>query len=177
MPAAHYQCGGISVDTSGCASIEGLYALGECSYTGFHGANRLASNSLLEAVVFAHRCFEHMADQLSQVKPCQSTLRISSHQSKPGVDNSGSVFKARIRDIMSSCMEVVCTYEGLKAAQNSLESLLNEIDEYVYTNGRSVSVLEARNMLTVGYLIVCDALKAEKNQGCFYNIDLQPVQI
>lgn len=170
-PAAHYLCGGINVDIHSRTNITNLYACGECSNTGLHGANRLASNSLLEATVFAHNCFEHISSALkmkvvsdvSQTKP----IRISTEESR---DMRHRMML--LQNLMSHCVGIVRSDGGLSHADLELENL--ERDLVMGSAGlmRSASWYELRNMITCARLIVQQSRLRRENRGGFYNASL-----
>ncbi len=158
VPAAHYLCGGIKVNTWGETSISRLFALGECACTGVHGANRLASNSLLEALVFATRA----AKRVSRIK----SLRLKKQpRLKPSV-TTGPDFKIQIKQLMSQYTNVIRTEEGLKKARE----LLNECSNYFET-GIHLKNAESRNMIDVAWLIVESCLIRKESRGLHYIID------
>ncbi len=158
VPAAHYLCGGIKVNTWGETSIKRLFALGECACTGVHGANRLASNSLLEALVFATRA----AKRVSQIK----SLRLKKHPKlKPSV-STGPDFKIQIKQLMSQFVNVIRTEAGLKKASE----MLNEYKKY-FEPGIHLKNAESRNMIDVAWLIVESCLIRKESRGLHYIMD------
>lgn len=158
VPAAHYLCGGIKVNTWGETSISRLFALGECACTGVHGANRLASNSLLEALVFATRA----AKRVSRIK----SLRFKKQpRLKPSV-TTGPDFKIQVKQLMSQYVNVIRTEEGLKKARE----LLNEYSNYFET-GVHLKNAESRNMVDVAWLIVESCLIRKESRGLHYIMD------
>jgi L-aspartate oxidase len=171
-PAAHYCCGGIKVDEMGRSSIINLYACGECSSTGLHGANRLASNSLLEALVFAHRCAEDMAARASH---------ISFNDSVPDWNASGTTDPKEMILITQSLKElqlVMSDYIGivrndirLERAMSRIDLLHKETEELYKTATLSPQLCELRNLITVGYLIVRGAQFRKESRGLHYNTD------
>jgi L-aspartate oxidase len=171
-PAAHYCCGGIKTDEGGRSSIINLYACGECSSTGLHGANRLASNSLLEALVFAHRCAEDMA------------LRIESqpfNEAVPDWNASGTnepkemiLITQSLKEIqlvMSDYVGIVRNNVRLERAMSRIDLLHNETEELYKTTAVSPFLLELRNLITIGYLIVKGAQFRKESRGLHYNTD------
>ena len=171
-PAAHYLCGGIDVDLRSRTSIANLYACGECSNTGLHGANRLASNSLLEATVFAHNCFEDIATLLDNIAvPHDST--IPADQYAPVVDST------RVAQMKRSLQQLMANYAGIVRCTNGLRHALDELrrmKEQIATNQPafvlSTSWHELRNMITCGELVVSQSLARNNNKGGFYSKDL-----
>jgi len=158
-PAAHYLIGGIKTDLYGRSSLPGLYASGEAASTGVHGANRLASNSLLEGVVFSRRIGELL---LSEIEPSASStaeIEISSLAREPG--GSLESVRPRLRRLMSERVGVARTVDGLKAAEARLSEWSGLLD-YEYTEIRD---LETVNMTTVAKLIVEAALARRQSLG------------
>jgi L-aspartate oxidase len=150
QPAAHYLCGGIKIDKNGRTNIDGLYAFGECAYTGVHGANRLASNSLLEAAVFSMQ----VADELKIVNH-NSIINVKSLEIQ-----KTEVFTEELRDLMWSKVGVVRTLEGLNECLDKLKEFNDE------AISGDVTHLEFRNMVTVSKLVCESALKRPKSLGC-----------
>lgn len=173
VPAAHYNCGGIKVNSNAQTSIEQLYAIGECAYTGLHGANRLASNSLLEAIVFAERCFHHVITHIESFSTPSNAISLSPSRTHPkGVSSEGQSFKQRLKQIMTKNRGVLCSNESLKTAELALAHLVNEVEECLSFHNSSTSLWETLNMVQVSQLIVHHSLKRESNAGCFQNMDL-----
>lgn len=171
-PAAHYSCGGIKVNEWGRTSINNLYACGECSSTGLHGANRLASNSLLEAMVFAHRCY------------LDAVLRIESISLKndvPDWNTAGTTAPKEmilitqslkeLKQIMSDYLGIVRTNERLQRAIRRLDILHEETESLYERTEVSPQLCELRNLITVGYLIVKSASFRKESRGLHFNTD------
>src|SRR5690606_6638655 len=140
-PAAHYLCGGILVDEWGRTSINNLYACGECSSTGLHGANRLASNSLLEAVVYAHRIFEHAADTLSSVEYASDIPAWD--ESKVQLMNEEILVTHNLREtqkLMSDYVGIVRSDFRLDRAMRRLGLLYEETEDYYKNTKLSVKL-------------------------------------
>jgi len=171
-PAAHYSCGGIKTDEWGRSSIRNLYACGECASTGLHGANRLASNSLLEAMVFAHRCFVDAAEKIGLTS---FTENIPDWNAKGTTEPKEMILITQslkeLQLVMSDYVGIVRNNVRLQRAMRRLD-LLWEETEHLY-EGSSVSpqLLELRNMITVGYLIVKGAAFRKESRGLHYNTD------
>lgn len=171
-PAAHYSCGGIKTDEWGQSSIKHLYACGECASTGLHGANRLASNSLLEAMVFAHRCYLDVIDKVEH-----SILRDDipdwnaqgTSQPKEMILITQSFKELQL--IMSDYVGIVRNDIRLQRALKRLDLLWDETEQLYQTSTLSPFLLELRNMITVGYLIVKGASFRKESRGLHYNTD------
>jgi L-aspartate oxidase len=171
-PAAHYSCGGIKVDEWGRSSIHHLYACGECASTGLHGANRLASNSLLEAMVFAHRCYVdsiNMIDLVEKMPDIPDWNAAGTSEPKEMILITQS-FK-ELQQVMSDYVGIVRNTVRLQRAMRRLDLLFEETEELYQTTTVSPQLLELRNMITVGYLIVKGASFRKESRGLHYNVD------
>lgn len=171
-PAAHYQCGGISVDENGCSSIKNLYAAGECSSTGLHGGNRLASNSLLEALVFSHRAYLHST---ATAKNTQWRTDIPEWNDE-GMRTPAELVlitqsRKELQEIMSSYVGIYRSDMRLKRALHRLRLLYDETEDLYNHWQLSVKLCELRNMINVGYLIVKAAMMRTENKGLHFNTD------
>lgn len=171
-PAAHYLCGGILVDLNAESSIHRLYAVGECSCTGLHGGNRLASNSLIEAVVYADAAAKHCLDNIDNYK-YQDNI--------PDWDDEGTIHPEEMVLITQSMKEVnqtMSTYVGivrsdlrLKRAWDRLDLLYLETEKLFKSSKVSRKICELRNMINVGYLITRQAIERKESRGLHYTID------
>ncbi len=171
-PAAHYCCGGIKTDEHGKSSIINLYACGECSSTGLHGANRLASNSLLEALVFAHRCTDSISQRIDAI-PFKDEV--------PDWNASGTTEPKEMILITQSLKElqlVMSDYVGIVRNDVRLERAMSRIDllhgetEGLYkTTALSPQLCELRNLITIGYLVVKGAEFRKESRGLHFNTD------
>ncbi|MEO6611551.1 MAG: L-aspartate oxidase [Chitinophagaceae bacterium] len=180
-PAAHYSCGGIKTDEWGRSSIRNLYACGECASTGLHGANRLASNSLLEAMVFAHRCFLDSIDKLPGASGSSLHLGKVGKSEIPDWNAKGTTEPKEMILITQSLKElqlVMSDYVGivrnnvrLQRAMRRLDLLWEETEQLYESSSLSPQLLELRNMITVGYLIVKGASFRKESRGLHYNTD------
>jgi L-aspartate oxidase len=172
VPAAHYSCGGIKVDTYGQSNIDRLYALGEASSTGLHGANRLASNSLIEAAVYAHRAAMHAENRPGE---------LSFEEKIPDWDYKGTThleemilitqtFK-ELQMIMSNYVGIVRSDIRLERALVRLEILYKETESLYKRSLISKKICELRNLINVGYLIIKMAKNRHESIGLHYSID------
>ncbi len=173
VPAAHYACGGINVDAHGNTSIKNLYACGECSNTGLHGSNRLASNSLLEALVFSHRIFLDISEKLDSIEFPKAQFpewnAAGTSDPKEMVVITQSI--RELKDIMSNYVGIVRNNGRLGRAQERLYLLFKETEELYDTTTISPQLLELRNMITIGYLITRSAMLRKESRGLHYTTD------
>ncbi|MFD2178702.1 L-aspartate oxidase [Veronia pacifica] len=172
VPAAHYTCGGVVVDHNGLTDLSGLYAIGEVSYTGLHGANRMASNSLLECVVYAWSAACHIeADtehDISQMKlPSWDDSQVSCSDEEVVIQHNWH----ELRLLMWDYVGIVRSTKRLERALRRIELLKQEVNEY-YSNFRvSNNLLELRNLLQVSELMVRCAMARKESRGLHYTID------
>ncbi|MBQ7940944.1 MAG: L-aspartate oxidase [Muribaculaceae bacterium] len=174
-PAAHYLCGGIKVDLNACSSIHRLYAVGECSCTGLHGGNRLASNSLIEAVVYADAAAKHSMAHIYEY---------SYREDIPEWNDDGTQHPEEMVLITQSEKEVgqiMGTYVGivrsnlrLDRAWNRLDILYEETEKLFKSSKVSRKICELRNIINVGYLIMRQAKERHESRGLHYTIDYPP---
>ena len=171
-PAAHYSCGGIKTDEWGRTSIQHLYACGECASTGLHGANRLASNSLLEAMVFGHRCF---LDSIQQLDAIDFENRIPDWNTTGTSEPSEMILitqsKKELQQIMSDYVGIVRTDVRLERAMKRLDLLFAETEMLYRSTKLSPQLCELRNIISVGYLIVKGAQFRKESRGLHFNTD------
>ena len=171
-PAAHYLCGGIAVNENAESSITRLYAAGECSCTGLHGANRLASNSLIEAIVYADAAAKDAVKKIDNLK---------FNQSIPDWNDEGTrlpeemilitqSFK-EVQQIMSSYVGIVRSNLRLKRAMSRLEILFRETENLFNRSVVSREICELRNIISVAYLIIKQASMRKESRGLHYTID------
>ncbi len=172
VPAAHYMCGGIKVDMNGLSSIQRLYAVGECSSTGLHGANRLASNSLIEAIVYADRAAKHAISTYSEKDYIRS---IPEWDYEGTIQNEEMVLITQsyreMQQIMSSYVGIVRSNLRLQRALIRLEIIYRETEELYRKSILTQKLCELRNMINVGYLIIKDAQNMHESRGLHYSID------
>jgi L-aspartate oxidase len=172
VPAAHYSCGGIKVDERGRTSINNLYACGECASTGLHGANRLASNSLLEALVFSHRIYLDSTDKIDTVHFEENIPDWNAEgttQPKEMVLITQS--RKELQDIMSYYVGIVRSDVRLKRALDRLWLLYNETEELYDNTILSPQLCELRNIITIAYLITRSASMRKESRGLHFTTD------
>jgi L-aspartate oxidase len=177
VPAAHYMCGGILTDKKGRSSIENLYAIGECACTGLHGANRLASNSLLEAMVYAHEAALDCADQLDGWRSRTLTDIPQCFRSKK--ENSSLLSEMVlithnwdiIRRLMWNYVGIVRTDKRLELAQAHMAQIRMEIREHMPHIPVNADLIELQNLALVAELIIRCAIERKESRGLHYNLD------
>ncbi len=172
VPCAHYLCGGIKVDLNACSSINRLYAVGECSCTGLHGGNRLASNSLIEAVVYADAAAKHSLENIDRY---EFNDRVPEWNDSGTMTNEEKVLIAQdakeVEQVMSAYVGIVRSDLRLKRAWTRLD-LLYEETEALYKKVKATrDICELRNMINVGYLITRQALERKESRGLHYTVD------
>lgn len=174
VPAAHYTCGGVMIDHNGQTDIDGLYAIGEVTYTGLHGANRLASNSLLECIVYAHACAKDIINRVPFYK--ERKFAIIPEWDDSQVENSDEQVVIQhnwheLRLFMWDYVGIVRTNKRLQRALSRVELLQHEITEY-YSNFKvGNNLLELRNLVQVAELIIKSAIQRKESRGLHYNLD------
>lgn len=172
VPAAHYTCGGVLVDANGASDVPGLYAIGEVSCTGLHGANRLASNSLLECLVFGKATAAHIYARLGESMPPASIPQWDETQV---TDSDEEVIIAHnweeLRRFMWDYVGIVRTDKRLQRAQRRIDLLKQETHEYYSHYRVSNDLIELRNLIHVAELIVRSALARQESRGLHYNLD------
>lgn len=172
VPAAHYSCGGIKVNGKGETSINNLYACGECASTGLHGANRLASNSLLEALVYAHLIFENASEKINNISINKSIPEWDADgTTEPGEMVLITQSLKELRDIMSSYVGIVRSNVRLKRALDRLYLLYSETEELYENTIISPQLCELRNLITVAYLICRSSSMRNESRGLHYTTD------
>jgi L-aspartate oxidase len=174
VPAAHYLMGGIQVDADGYSSIDNLFACGECSRTGLHGANRLASNSLLEALVFGNKISQAIIKTRSHLT-FEDQLKI------PEWDEGGTMVpkenvlishnRKTIQNIMTDLVAIVRSNERLEKALDHLNYLYQDTEKAYEKSKLSPQICELRNLNAIAYLIVHQSMARKENKGAFFSLD------
>ncbi|GEO10613.1 L-aspartate oxidase [Segetibacter aerophilus] len=180
-PAAHYSCGGIKTDEFAKTSIRNLYACGECASTGLHGANRLASNSLLEAMVFGHRAYVHSIARLEELEALHPQSAAQADAMIPDWNAEGTrepkemilitQSLKELQQIMSDYVGIVRTNVRLTRALKRLDLLYEETEDLYRSTKVSPQLCELRNLISVGYLIVKGAAFRKESRGLHFNTD------
>ena len=175
VPAAHYLCGGIKVDLNACSSIKRLYAVGECSCTGLHGGNRLASNSLIEAVVYAEAAARHAIDNHDHY---------DYREDIPEWNDAGTTHpeemvlisqsEKEVGEIMADYVGIVRSDLRLHRAWNRLDILYEETEKLFKTSTVSRRICELRNLIHVGYWVMRQAMERKESRGLHYTLDYPP---
>jgi len=178
VPAAHYACGGVATDSHGRSTLPGLLVVGEAAFTGVHGANRLASNSLLEAVVYAHRAAEWVALELLRARAGgaeDSAVPASPEPSAAGGGTAPDAHTAALRQELRSLMwddaAIVRSDARLERAEAGLVDLEARVMELWRQHGGDADVVELRNMVEAGLLVVRCALRRAESRGLHHNVD------
>ncbi|UUD65108.1 L-aspartate oxidase [Pseudomonas seleniipraecipitans] len=172
VPAAHYTCGGVVVDQAGRSDVPGLYAIGETSFTGLHGANRMASNSLLECFVYARSAAADIVAQLDHIK---MPADLPSWDASQVTDSDEDVIIAHnwdeLRRFMWDYVGIVRTTKRLQRAQHRVRLLLDEIDEFYSNYKVSRDLIELRNLAQVAELMILSAMERKESRGLHYTLD------
>ena len=170
-PAAHFLCGGIKTDSYGRTSVKNLFAIGECACTGVHGANRLASNSLLECLVFSSRAARKAKEnQKDFFVPLKNTIKKTDFNIKKinkDEEKELIILQGKLKNLMWGKAGIIRTKNGLKSALLEIASF-DKLIENNYKNNVNRTIIETKNMLSVARLIVKSSLKRRKSVGCFY---------
>lgn len=172
VPAAHYMCGGVRTGLHGESSVANLFAIGEVACTGLHGANRLASNSLLEALVFAHSAAEQAIGRISDLTVPAS---LPEWDSGPSLASDEQVVITQtwdeIRRFMWNYVGIVRTYKRLKRAQRRIGMVREEVRNYYWDFRVTSDLIELRNLVAVAEMIIESALRRRESRGLHYNLD------
>ena len=172
VPAAHYTCGGVVVDEHSQTDIAGLYAIGETSYTGLHGANRMASNSLLECFVYGMSAAEHIENQFN---PSHSTLDVPAWDDSQVMNPDEEVVILQnwdeLRQTMWNYVGIVRSTKRLERALHRIEMLKKEITEYYHDYHVSKNLIELRNLVLVSEMIVRCAMQRKESRGLHFTLD------
>ncbi len=170
VPAAHYMCGGIKTDNNGATTVEGLFAIGECAFTGLHGANRLASNSLLEGMVFSTRAAAAVKDTVRH-RPSQ----VARWSSGDATDSDDAIVVSlnweEIRRFMWSYVGIVRSNKRLERARRRIENVREEIRQYYLDFKVTNDLIELRNLALVANLIIESARRRKESRGLHYTLD------
>ncbi|WP_370478872.1 L-aspartate oxidase [Tamlana flava] len=171
IPASHYLCGGIQVDKEGKTTINNLFACGECSRTGLHGANRLASNSLLEALVYAHNIFRYHAElnceNIDVSIPDWNDEGTTIPEEHVLIQHNLKQLQALMRDYVG----IVRSNKRLKRAIKHLDLIYTEVEDLYRESKITTSLCELRNMINVSHLIIRQSLDRTENKGGYFNLD------
>ncbi|CAN5721728.1 L-aspartate oxidase [soil metagenome] len=171
VPAAHYLCGGVLTDTFGRTTLEGLFAIGETACTGVHGANRLASNSLLEALVFAGRAAECVSELSAQDLPKVIDALPTAHGKQPVEGALITHDREEIRSLMWDLVGIVRSDERLEIAHQRLVQMSDQYRGVWNRHPPSFDLVELRNLIEIGLLIVTSARRRRESRGLHFNLD------
>ncbi len=172
VPAQHYLCGGIVVDKTGKTSVENLFACGECSRTGLHGANRLASNSLLEALVYSDKIFNYLANTSSDKNQFEGKVTDWKFVSKPAINpDYAAKRKAELQLLMRQNVGIVRNDRDLLKSKEKLILWKKEIEEKINSYQINADLCELQNLITIGTLIVEQSIEREENCGGFVKVN------
>ena len=176
-PAAHYQCGGIQVDRNGESSIHHLYAAGECSRTGLHGGNRLASNSLLEAIVYAHNAAMDAIRKVPGIRICHE---VPDWNAEGMVLNEEMVLitqtRKELQELMSNYVGIVRSDLRLQRAFDRLNLIYRETEDLYKRSVMTEELSELRNLISCAYLIIRAASRRKESIGLHYSVNYPPVK-
>ena len=173
LPASHYLCGGIEVDTGGRTTVGNLYACGECSRTGLHGANRLASNSLLEALVYSHNIFKIHSELIPANPGWNHAIPDWNHKGTE-VQREHVIIghnRKKLQALMRDYVGIVRSDKRLELAGKNLENIYEEVESLYRESKVSTALCELRNMVNIAHLIICQSSGRTENRGGFFNMD------
>ena len=170
VPAAHYMCGGVKTDSTGATTIAGLYAIGECAFTGLHGANRLASNSLLEGMVYSSHAAAAVREA-PRIRPAQ----VAPWSSGDATDSNDAIVVAlnwdEIRRFMWSYIGIVRSNKRIERARHRIEVLRDEIREYYMDFKITSDLIELRNLALTAHLVIESARRRKESRGLHFSLD------
>ena len=173
VPAAHYMCGGVATDLNGKTDVQRLYAVGETACTGLHGANRLASNSLLEALVYAHNAYLDSVKEFSAVRN-KVDITLDTWDETNTTDSDEAIVVSHnwdeIRRLMWNYVGIVRSDKRLQRAARRIKTIQDEINEYYWDFKLTSDLVELRNIATVAKLVIRSALLRKESRGLHYNI-------
>lgn len=173
IPASHYTCGGVETDISGQTNMKNLYVIGESSHTGFHGANRLASNSLLECLVMAKKCAERITSEKTKLDhdskdlPKWDDSLVTESKERFAISHNWD----ELRKIMWNYVGIIRSDKRLSIAKEKIDLIEKEMNEYYYKYNITSEMLELRNIIHVAKLIIKSALARKESRGLHYSID------
>lgn len=178
VPASHYLCGGIDVDIFGQSTIKNMFAVGECSNTGLHGANRLASNSLLEALVFAHRAALKTVERIKEDNFNYNNLDRIPEWNEKGLKANDEMailnyLRKELQSLMSDLVGIVRSNRRLQLAKAKEEEIYKSVKELYNLSFMSLQLSELRNLVSVAHLIIVQSIEQKENRGAFYNKNLE----
>ena len=177
VPACHYLMGGIDIDMDGQSSIKNLFAVGECTNSGLHGANRLASNSLLEGVVFGHNAALKTVELLRINDFNFDDLKAVPEWNEEGMKMMDemvlvSYLRRQLQEMMSDLVSIVRSNERFELARKKQREIYEAVTELYNYSIMSPQLSELRNLVNISYLIIKHSLAMKENKGAFYNKDL-----
>jgi len=173
IPVSHYLCGGIEVDTDGKTSVKNLYACGECARTGLHGANRLASNSLLEALVYAHHIYEYL---ILNVNPSLHITLPEWNDTGVRIYNEQNTIEPIVKELQILTRDyagIVRSNDRLLKATGKLDVIYTKVENLYKTSKINTRLCELRNMVNVAHLIIGQSIDRKENKGGYFNVDNQ----
>ncbi|MCX7772005.1 MAG: FAD-binding protein, partial [Clostridia bacterium] len=172
-PSQHYSMGGIRTDEWGRTKVRGFYAVGEAACNGIHGANRLASNSLLEGLVFGKRIGRQIAENLSEIKQCAGIKpHIAAHKARKQIDFNAQELIGRLQELMIHNVGIVRNKESLVEAMKAIEQMKHQVWDIEI---KDTKLIELKNMLELSYLVVKGAFLREESRGAHFRSDFPAI--